>query len=78
MTKNQCPRGEECDLEVAWKVGRESARDEVAVLRTHVEVVEAALAKTLAALEKIVDPAGYADDPWDIAKTTLEELKGGQ
>jgi len=38
--------------------------------------LEAKLAKAVQALDRIAGKAPYADDPYDIARTALAELKG--
>jgi hypothetical protein len=38
--------------------------------------MEAKLAKAVEALVQMVGKKYYADDPWEIARTTLAELKG--
>ena|GEM_PF-5431892 len=40
-----------------------------------IEALEAKLAKAVEALVQIAGKKDYADDPWDIARTTLAELK---
>jgi len=40
-----------------------------------IEELKAKLAKAMEALESISGKVPYADDPWDIARATLAELK---
>jgi len=40
-----------------------------------IEALEDNLVKAMEALESISGKVPYADDPWDIARATLEELK---
>jgi hypothetical protein len=53
---------------------KEAAERQVALGR--IDELEAKLAKAVQALDKIAGKAPYADDPYDIARTTLAELKG--
>jgi len=87
MRKTTCPLGDDCDLNIAWMAGRESAKDELdQVCAKWAEVsqsnyqrakaAEANLAKAQGALHQIAGKKDYADDPWGIARTTLAELKG--
>jgi uncharacterized coiled-coil protein SlyX len=46
------------------------SQDEIADLK-------AKLAKAVEALHEIAGKKDYADDPWDIARTTLRQLTGG-
>ena len=73
MTKKSCPLGEDCDLTIAWMKGAEDARDKA---KARIEALEDKLAKAVEALDKIAGKAPYADDPYDIARAALEELKG--
>ena len=41
-----------------------------------IEALEDKLAKAVKALDKIAGKVPYADDPYDIARTALAELKG--
>jgi len=41
-----------------------------------IEELEVKLAMAVEALVQIAGKKDYADDPWDIARTTLAELKG--
>ncbi len=41
-----------------------------------IEALEAKLAKAVKALDKIAGKAPYADDPYEIARAALAELKG--
>lgn len=41
-----------------------------------IEELEAKLAKAVEALDVIAGRNDYADDPWGVARTILEELKG--
>ena len=41
-----------------------------------IEALEAKLAKAVKALDRIAGKAPYADDPYDIARAALAELKG--
>ena len=43
-----------------------------------IEALEAKLAKAVQALDRIAGKAPYADDPYDIARAALAELKGGK
>jgi len=47
----------------------------VPALRDRIEELEDNLVKGMEALESISGKVPYADDPWDIASTTLAELK---
>ena len=47
----------------------------VPALRDRIEELEDNLVKAMEALESISGKVPYADDPWDIARATLEELK---
>jgi len=47
----------------------------VPALRDRIEELEDNLVKAMEALESISGKVPYADDPWDIASTTLAELK---
>jgi ferritin-like protein len=49
--------------------------DAVQVVADRIEELEAKLAKAAAALYAISGRVPYADDPYDIARTTLAELK---
>ena len=51
------------------------AADRIEELEQLVASLEANLAKAVEALESISGKVPYADDPWDIARATLEELK---
>jgi hypothetical protein len=73
MTKKQCPLGEDCDLTIAWMSGAEDARDRA---KARIAALEAKLAKAVQALDRIAGKAPYADDPYDIARAALAELKG--
>jgi outer membrane protein TolC len=73
MTKKQCPLGEDCDLTLAWMMGADDARDKA---KARIEALEAKLAKAVEALDQIAGKAPYADDPYDIARAALAELKG--
>lgn len=35
--QKQCPLGKDCDLTLAWMLGRESAKDEIAALKKQLE-----------------------------------------
>jgi hypothetical protein len=50
--------------------------DDVEYIRA--DLVEANLAKAVQALDRIAGNAPYADDPYDIARAALAELKGGK
>ena len=54
------------DLELYIDLKKQAAR---------IEKLEAKLANAMEALESISGKVPYADDPWDIASTTLAELK---
>ena len=45
------------------------------VAADRIETLEAKLAKAVKALDKIAGKATYADDPYDIARAALAELK---
>ena len=45
---------------------------------THIEELDAKLAKAMKALDEIAGNKDFADDPWSIARTTLAELTGGK
>ena len=67
MTKKQCPLGDDCDLTVAWMLGRQNAKDEIAALKEQLEAarrdakeaeayageLEAKLAKAMTALVEV-------------------------
>ena len=50
--------------------------DEDGVEYVRADLVEAKLAKAVQALDRIAGKAPYADDPYDIARAALAELKG--
>lgn len=41
QSPKQCPLGEDCDLTIAWMLGRESAKDEIAALKAELEKMRA-------------------------------------
>ena len=56
----------------------EAAADRIEAQAAEIERLEAKLAKAQGALHQIAGKEDYADDPWDIARTTLAELKGAK
>ena len=54
----------------------EAAADRIEAQAAEIERLEAKLAKAQGALHQIAGKKDYADDPWDIARTTLAELTG--
>ena len=46
------------------------------VAADRIEALEAKLAKAVQALDRIAGKVPYADDPYDIARAALAELKG--
>ena len=57
----------------SWSVCKDFD-DDVEYIRA--DLVEAKLAKAVQALDRIAGKAPYADDPYDIARAALAELKG--
>jgi len=80
MTKKQCPLGEDCDLTKARIAALEDqlrgSVDECERVGRLWHGAEAKLAKAVQALDRIAGKAPYADDPYDIARAALAELKG--
>lgn len=50
--------------------------DDYIKLEKERDAIEAKLAKSLKALDKIAGKATFADDPWGIARATIAEIKG--
>ena len=80
MTKKQCPLGEDCDLTTAWMAGRQHGIDWftpiIEAKDAEIERLRGDLTKAQGALHQIAGKKDYADDPWDIARTTLAKLTG--
>ena len=60
----------------AWKTSSDEYERLFHDARLRAEDAEAKLAKTVKALDKIAGKVPYADDPYDIARAALAELKG--
>ena len=55
---------------------RDAARRDAEEAEAYAGELEVKLAKAQGALHQIAGKKDYADDPWDIARTTLAELTG--